>query len=76
MKKNAKSQFDQDFSGEATLEFGDADFIILSPGSYVSCAVSGDKIAIQDLRYWNPQLQEAYRDGETATRRWLELNTL
>ena len=73
MKKNAKSRFDQDFSGQATLEYGDSDFIILSPGSYVTCAVTGDQISIQNLRYWNPHLQEAYRDGVIAAKRWQEL---
>lgn len=67
--------FDRDFSGEAHLEYGDADFLILKPGSYVKCAVSGDKIPVNQLKYWSAELQEAYRDGYAATQRWLELNS-
>lgn len=64
--------FDRDFTGEATLEYGDADFMILQPGAYVTCAVTGEKIAINNLRYWSAELQEAYVDAEAATKRWLE----
>lgn len=65
--------FDRDFTGEAHLEYGDADYLILKPGSYVTCAVSGDKIPVAQLKYWSAELQEAYRDGYAATKRWIEL---
>jgi len=64
--------FDRDYAGEATLEYGDADFMILKPGAYVKCAVTGDKIPINALRYWSAELQEAYADANAATRRWME----
>ncbi len=66
--------FDAEFSGEAVLEYGDADFIILKPGAYVVCAVSGDQIPLAELRYWNVDEQEAYKDSLAATARWRELN--
>ncbi len=66
--------FDRDFTGEAHLEYGDADFMILKPGSYVKCAVTGDKIPVAQLKYWSAEQQEAYRDGYAATKRWIELN--
>ena len=66
--------FDRDFSGEAQLEYGDADFLILKPGSFVKCAVTGEKISVAQLKYWSAELQEAYRDAYAATRRWLDLN--
>ena len=65
--------FDTDFSGEALLEYGDADFMILKPGAYVVCTVTGDKIQLNDLRYWNAELQEAYRDANTSVARWLDV---
>ena len=68
------NSFDRDFTGEAHLEYGDADYLILKPGSYVKCAVTGDKIAIAQLKYWSAEHQEAYRDGYAATKRWIELN--
>lgn len=68
------NEFDRDFSGEAKLDYGGSDFIILQPGAYVLCAVTGDQIPISRLRYWSGELQEAYRDAPTATKRWLEVN--
>ncbi|OLF81586.1 MULTISPECIES: DUF2093 domain-containing protein [Maricaulis] len=67
--------FDKDFQGEAILEFGDSDFIILKAGSFVRCAVTGDPIQLDQLRYWNVDEQEAYRDVLIAKQRWIELNT-
>ena len=68
------NEFDRDFTGEAKLEYGDADYMILKPGSYVTCAVTEKKIPIARLRYWSAELQEAYVDAYAATKRWLELN--
>jgi len=64
--------FDKDFTGLAQLEYGDADYLILKPGSYVTCAVTGEKVPIAQLKYWSAELQEAYVDGKAATKRWLE----
>lgn len=64
-----------DFKGEAQLEYGDSDFIILKSGAFVRCAVTGDAIALADLRYWNVDEQEAYRDAYAAKQRWQELNS-
>lgn len=66
--------FDKEFQGEAILEYGDSDFIILKGGAYVRCAVTGDRIPLADLRYWNVDEQEAYRDALVAKQRWLELH--
>lgn len=68
------TQFDKDFSGEAHLEYGDADFLIMKPGAYVTCAVTGARVALNDLRYWSAEHQEAYADADAATARWLQLN--
>ena len=68
------NKFDRDFAGEAKIEYGDADYIILEPGAYVLCAVSGERITLSNLRYWSAELQEAYVDGPTATKRWLQVH--
>jgi len=47
-------------SKEAKLRFGPGSFDILIEGDYTICAVSKKKIQLQDLRYWNVELQEAY----------------
>ncbi|MEX1147544.1 MAG: DUF2093 domain-containing protein [Sphingomonadales bacterium] len=48
------------------------DYDVMVPGRFVVCAVTGERIPITHLRYWNADLQEAYRDGEAATRRMAE----
>ena len=45
---------------KAKLKFGPNTFEIIQDGDYVECAVSGKKIPIKDLLYWNVELQEAY----------------
>ena len=41
----------------------------LSPGDHVLCAVTGDAIPLDLLRYWSVPLQEAYASAEIATKR-------
>jgi hypothetical protein len=55
--------------GEARLRYGDNDYDILSPGSFVACAVTGRPIPLSALRYWSVDLQEAYWDAEAAAQR-------
>ncbi len=33
---------------------------------YVHCAVTGEKIALSELKYWNVERQEPYKDAETG----------
>lgn len=35
-------------------------FRVLVPGDHVVCAISGERIAIEDLRYWSVARQQAY----------------
>ena len=35
-------------------------FEIIESGDYVICSVSGKKISLDELNYWNVELQEAY----------------
>lgn len=52
----------------AVLEYGAADFAVVRPGQFVLCAVSGERIDLQDLKYWSAEFQEAYRGPQEATR--------
>ena len=45
---------------KAKLIFKHNYFEIVEEGDYVLCAISGKKIALEDLTYWNVELQEAY----------------
>ena len=59
----------------AQLQYGDAEFHVIRPGRYVICAVSGARIPLDALRYWNPALQEAYAGPKEALARFKELET-
>lgn len=55
----------------AKLAYGPNGFRVLSPGHYVACAVTGEKIMLEALRYWSVERQEAYATPELATKRLL-----
>ena len=44
----------------AKLKYLPNNFEILEKGEHVICAVSGKKILLNKLTYWNVELQEAY----------------
>ena len=44
----------------AKLKYFSNNFEIITPGDHVVCAVSGKKINLNNLNYWNVDLQEAY----------------
>ena len=44
----------------AKLKYLPNKFEIIEPGDHVICAVSGKKIPIEKLTYWNVEKQEAY----------------
>ena len=41
-------------------------FRVLAPGDHVLCAVTGERIAIDSLRYWSVERQEPYASAEVA----------
>ena len=53
----------------AKLLYGPNDFRVLRPGQHVFCAVTGEAIPLEELRYWNADRQEAYVSAEAATKR-------
>ena len=55
----------------AKLHYGASSFRVLRPGQHVICAVSGEIIPLEELRYWSADHQEAYASCEIATRRLL-----
>tara|TARA_B100002052_G_scaffold266516_1_gene263760 strand:- start:113 stop:304 length:192 start_codon:yes stop_codon:yes gene_type:complete len=44
----------------AKLKYLPNNFIVLEEGDYVLCAISGKKILLENLNYWNVDLQEPY----------------
>jgi hypothetical protein len=57
-------------AGEAQLRYLDGDYRIVRPGSYVRCAVTGDAIPLDELKYWSVERQEAYASPEAVMSRF------
>ena len=45
---------------KAKLNYKHNSFDIIEEGNFVLCAVSGKEIPVDQLTYWNVELQEAY----------------
>jgi hypothetical protein len=57
----------------ATIKYLPNNFTIIEDGDHVICAVSGKKIYLDKLTYWNVELQEAYFSYVEADKKREEL---
>lgn len=69
------NRFDRLFGlkGEARVRFLDGEYQVLSPGDFVTCAVTGQLIPLPDLKYWNVELQEAYVSAAVSLQRVIQV---
>ena len=51
----------------AILKYLNNSFEIIENGTHVICAVSGKKISLEKLNYWNVELQEPYFSYKEAS---------
>ena len=58
---------------KAILKFMPNNFNILEEGDHVICAISKKKIPLENLNYWNVELQEAYYSPIEAKIKYEEL---
>ena len=58
---------------KAKLKFRPNSFEIIENGDYVVCAVSGKNIPLNQLTYWNVDLQEAYYSPKEVKTRFEEI---
>lgn len=56
------NRFEGPGSGEAKIKYLDADFQVLSAGTFVRCAITQKPIPLDELKYWSVAKQEAYVD--------------
>jgi hypothetical protein len=56
----------------ARLHYMAYSFRVLQPGDHVLCAVTGRRIAIDDLRYWSIARQEPYASAEISVQAQLK----
>ncbi len=52
----------------ARLHYMAGTFRVLSPGDHVICAVTGETIPLDELKYWSVERQEAYVSAEASLR--------
>jgi len=50
----------------AKLKYLPNNFQVIQEGDHVICAISGKKISLEKLTYWNVELQEPYFSYEEA----------
>ncbi len=55
------------FKKLAKLKYLPNNFEIIEVGDHVICAISGKKISLDKLNYWNVELQEAYYSYKEAS---------
>ena len=58
---------------KAKLLYKHNSFEVIEEGAFVVCAISGKEIPIENLNYWNVELQEAYFSPIEANIRHKEL---
>ena len=51
-------------------------FQVIEPGDYVICAVSGKSISLENLSYWNVDLQEPYYSYVEASKKKEEIDKI
>ncbi|MEM6710755.1 MAG: DUF2093 domain-containing protein [Pseudomonadota bacterium] len=47
---------------EAVIRYDTPEYHVLRPGEYVVCAITHERIALADLKYWSVARQEPYKD--------------
>ena len=55
--------------GEAVVEYLDSNLRLIKPGAFVRCAVTGQPIPLDQLKYWSVERQEAYAGPEAVLQR-------
>ncbi|MFC5386778.1 DUF2093 domain-containing protein [Aquamicrobium segne] len=68
------NRFEGPGSREAKIHYLDGDFEVAIPGSYVRCAVTGEHVLLDDLKYWSVERQEAYVSAQVSLERELDMN--
>ena len=58
---------------KAKLKYKPNTFEIIEEGDFVLCAISKKKIPLQELNYWNVDLQEAYFSTKEVKIRFEEI---
>jgi hypothetical protein len=66
------NRFEGPGSREAKVRYLDGDFQVTSPGAFVRCAVTGESIPLDELKYWSVARQEPYATAAASLQREIE----
>jgi hypothetical protein len=66
------NRFEGPGAREARIRYLDGDFQVISPGAFVRCAVTGESIPLDELKYWSVVRQEPYVSAAASLQRELE----
>jgi hypothetical protein len=72
--KTMMNRFEGPGAREARIRYLDGDFQVTSPGAFVRCAVTGESIPLDELKYWSVARQEAYISAAASLKREIEIN--
>src|SRR5688572_29715610 len=73
-KETMMNRFEGPGAREARIRYLDGDFQVTSPGSFVRCAVTGESIPLDELKYWSVARQEAYVSAAASLQREVEFD--
>lgn len=73
-KAHPMNRFEGPGGKEARIRYLDGDFQVMTPGSFVRCAVTGESIPLDELKYWSVARQEPYANAEISLNRELQEN--
>ena len=62
------------FGKKAEIVLNHGHFQVKTPGDFVECSITGEKIILENLKYWNVELQEPYYSYVEATKKKEELD--
>ena len=68
------NRFEGPGAREARIRYLDGDFQVIAPGAFVRCAVTGEAIPLDELKYWSVARQEPYLNADAALQRELQHN--
>ena len=68
------NRFEGPGAREARIRYLDGDFQVTSPGAFVRCAVTGESIPLDELRYWSVARQEPYVDAAASLKREMDFD--
>jgi hypothetical protein len=68
------NRFEGPGAREARIRYLDGDFQVISPGAFVRCALTGESIPLDELKYWSVARQEAYLNADASLQAEMQHN--